>query len=252
MTSNHSSELRVSGPELLKSQTFAIEHLKLAVGQVDFIKLEHEDVSKLPPNWQNRVEDALADYSEGDLLLLEYYLPDFSIPSIPLLSRVVENYAQWKISQCNSVLIEIAREKHLTIAVADIANNVNYAMYELVSQMPYNFLLIVKHWRTILNNMHHFESTIEELMKSTGVYSDYPSSSDEPIHAVDARRFITAAHVFHALQEQPGRRIAIVNAPAHIRRIKKYLETFDSGKPLAFRRAVYRAMLGVPHRMRTY
>ncbi len=88
-------------------------------------------------------------------------------------------------------------------------------------------------------------------MKSEGVYSDFPSES-EPIHAVDARRLYTAWNLFEVISTSPERKIAVVNAPAHNRRIREYLKKLEKGNNLKFRFAIYGLMLGIQRGIREY
>jgi hypothetical protein len=232
---------------------FAIETLTINDSEIIFVDIEHEDETKLPSDWLEKVRQSTTDFGPNDLFMVEYYPPDFSslLSKIPGLNEIVSNYIDQKIGPSYHHIFELAKEKKSLIAVADIANNLIYTIYELLSQIPYNFNLAIKNLPMLIQNFRNLEEAIELIMKSEGVYSDFPSNI-EPLHAVDARRFYTAWNLFQSIRSNPNKKIVVVNAPAHNRRVREYLKKFENGNKMQLRFAIYGIMLGIQRKMREY
>ena len=239
--------------ETVQRTRFSIETLTVTGKEIIFIDIEHEDETQLPPNWLDRIQEVTADFGPDDLFLVEYYPPDFSplLSKIPGLKNIIASYVDQKIGPSYNKIFDLAREKESKIAVADIANNLIYTLYELLSQIPQNIRLVIKYLPRLLKEHKDLEECIELMMRSEGVYADFPLER-EPIHAVDARRFYTASNLHQVIERSPDRKIVVVNAPAHNRRVREYLKKFEQGNKMRFRFAVYSLLLGVQRRIREY
>ncbi len=198
-----------------------------------------------PESWRDQVE---AEIERASLVIVEYFPVELErgVYKLPLLGNLAKKYAQSSnLQPFFSEIASICKEKQKKIAVADIANTLQYMVYD----WGYKALPILN---PAIGLPISFVGAIQELA-SVGHKSPSPTKTEKFLPAADdARRLLTALSIMQEAERwKEGSRIVYVAAPAHSSRVEKYIrEGFDISDKV--RLLLYKFMVGLDKSLRVY
>lgn len=204
----NSENVKPTGEETA-SRKFMIEDVDYKGRGVKLVSIESESqYSKnpevVPPDWDDQVASAMDDTK---LVFMAYFPPELkkTAYSGKILGPLAELSGELRIHEIYERVAQIAQETQKDVAVADIANKTSYLLYELPRAVEVGY--------------------------EKAAYKLDPGQTERFIPSpVDARRMFTANGIMQEVERYPkNTKFMYVGAPAHTKRIKRYIENANNG-----------------------
>lgn len=243
-------------PEL-RRRAFRIETLRRGGQTLNLLSLEADfidDERITPPDWEERVACAI---DEADVTVVEYFTPELE-ENMPYLHQL-GSYSAQRMATYGKIA-EMAHNKGVEVAVADIANKPLYQAYNMGVLPAIGAAAIGSQRRGgffgtfgfTMGEAYIASMTYQAAYKK-GTFDVEPSRMERFMpSANDARRALTARGIDQLANElSKDATVLYIAAPAHTSRVKMMLEqprtAVDSAKA-----ALYKNMAGLDRSLRVY
>lgn len=238
---------------------FATEKILMGTTTVVFMACEHNGYNQnsgLP----KEIDDEIKNSS---LVFVEYFPPElarkvYSVPGIGNMAKFLADEAVNGVNPFFNKILETAATYKKSVAVADIANGLEYMAYHgLLRSIPGGATLLLGYENIIFREVGlgllwgGMLTNLQEALR-TGVYGKNRSWWEKfVVDMEDARRLITARGIEQEALKRPGAQIALVSPRAHVDRIKWYLKNPNDSVSKA-KEKIYSLFVGLDKSTRIY
>lgn len=240
-----------------RQRAFRIETLTRGGRTLNLVSLEADfidDERVTPPDWEDRVASAI---DEADVTVVEYFTPELE-ENIPYIHQLGP-YSRQRMGVYGKIA-EIAHDKNVDMAVADIANKPLFQAYNMGTIPALGAAAVGVSYRDNWLGRLVFESSqlyiasmTHQAFRKTGTFGVEPSKVERfTPSATDARRVLTARGIDQMTNELPeDATVLYIAAPAHTSRVKMMLEQ-PKTMPDSAKALFYKNLVGLDRSVRVY